>query len=596
VLVESVGLSARAKVVVTVLGISLGSGALGAVAATQLRSPADAAADTEAPDASRITIEVEQRALSSDVILRGDVRFDDAVAIRIPAGEGAVVTGPPPAVGTALAEGQPVIEVAERPVFVLAGTLPMYRDVLPGTSGDDVGQLEAALARLGYDPGPLDAVWDPAAEAALTALYVDRGYPAPLPAEEDALALDAAADAVTAAQQALRSARSATGAGGTPASAVLAAEAAFRQAQGEVDVATARAAEAGAVAAAAVVDARNAYAGAGPAAATARARLAQAEGGAHPDTGQAPTSPELAELRSGIAEAEAVLAGARSSLIAAEAALGRVDVENRTAIQAAVDAVAVARAQLAEARRPSGDDPQAAVRDANEQLAQAQAELAEVDSRTGVVAPKAELVFVPTLPAAMTAVNVNLGDAVGTEPLAEISGASLVVDAAVSAADRSFVAVGDPVLVEEDSLGISAPGVVAEVADEPGGSAGDGRYRMVVSFVGVVSTDLRGVNVKLTIPVDATEGEVLAVPIAALSATGDGDARVEVEDVPDEPTRFVAVSPGLSADGMVEVTPADGDDLRAGDLVVVGARSPDGPDDAGVAEEPGADESPGGGG
>ncbi|MDQ3385675.1 MAG: peptidoglycan-binding protein, partial [Actinomycetota bacterium] len=188
------GLSARAKVVVTVLGISLGSGALGAVAATQLRSPADAAADTEAPDASRITIEVEQRALSSDVILRGDVRFDDAVAIRIPAGEGAVVTGPPPAVGTALAEGQPVIEVAERPVFVLAGTLPMYRDVLPGTSGDDVGQLEAALARLGYDPGPLDAVWDPAAEAALTALYVDRGYPAPLPAEEDALALDAAAD------------------------------------------------------------------------------------------------------------------------------------------------------------------------------------------------------------------------------------------------------------------------------------------------------------------------------------------------------------------------------------------------------------------
>ncbi|MBA2496758.1 MAG: hypothetical protein H0V33_06615 [Acidimicrobiia bacterium] len=304
----------------------------------------------------------------------------------------------------------------------------------------------------------------------------------------------------------------------------------------------------------------------------------------------------MAELRSGIAEAEAVLAGARSSLIAAEAALGRVDVENRTAIQAAVDAVAVARAQLAEARRPSGDDPQAAVRDANEQLAQAQAELAEVDSRTGVVAPKAELVFVPTLPAAMTAVNVNLGDAVGTEPLAEISGASLVVDAAVSAADRSFVAVGDPVLVEEDSLGISAPGVVAEVADEPGGSAGDGRYRMVVSFVGVVSTDLRGVNVKLTIPVDATEGEVLAVPIAALSATGDGDARVEVEDVPDEPTRFVAVSPGLSADGMVEVTPADGDDLRAGDLVVVGARSPDGPDDAGVAEEPGADESPGGGG
>lgn len=587
------GISARAKVVVTVVGISLASGALGAVAGTQLRSPADAAADTEAPDASRITVEVEQRALSSDVILRGDVRFDDAVAIRVPAGEGAVVTGPPPAVGTALAEGQPVVEVAERPVFVLAGTLPMYRDILPGTSGDDVGQLEAALARLGYDPGPLDAVWDPAAEAALTALYGDRGYPAPLPAEEDTFALDAAADAVTAAQQALRSARSAAGAGGTPASAVLAAEAAVRQAQGEVDVAVARAAEAAAVAASAVVDARNAHAGAGSAVATARARLARAEGGTHPDTGVAPTGPELADLRAGLADADAIFAGTGSSLTAAEAALGRVDVENRTAIQSAVDAVAVARAQLVEARRPSGDDPQAAVRDASEQLAQAQSEMAEVDARTGVVARKAELVFVPVLPAALTAVSVNVGDTVGTEPLAEISGASLVVDAAVSSADRTYVGVGDTVLVEEDSLGISAPGVVAELADEPGGTAGEGRYQMVVSFVGVVSADLRGVNVKLTIPVDATDGEVLAVPVAALSATGDGDARVEVEDAPGEPTRFVGVSPGLSADGMVEVAPVGGDDLQAGDLVVVGASSPAGPDDDSAAA---TDETTGGGG
>jgi hypothetical protein len=77
-----------------------------------------------------------------------------------------------------------------------------------------------------------------------------------------------------------------------------------------------------------------------------------------------------------------------------------------------------------------------------------------------------------------------------------------------------------------------------------------------------------GKNVKVVIPIESTEGEVLAVPAAALSAVADGSVRVEVETAPGV-TEFVTVVPGLAAGGLVEITPVDGD-LAAGDRVVVG--------------------------
>lgn len=66
--------------------------------------------------------------------------------------------------------------------------------------------------------------------------------------------------------------------------------------------------------------------------------------------------------------------------------------------------------------------------------------------------------------------------------------------------------------------------------------------------------------------------------LAALRAESeeaeDGSARVEVEDEPGV-TRFVQVTPGLAAGGLVEITPVEGD-LEEGDLVVVGREGSDG--------------------
>jgi multidrug efflux pump subunit AcrA (membrane-fusion protein) len=76
------------------------------------------------------------------------------------------------------------------------------------------------------------------------------------------------------------------------------------------------------------------------------------------------------------------------------------------------------------------------------------------------------------------------------------------------------------------------------------------------------------------IAVGATEGEVLSVPLAALTAGPGGESRIEVvESDPregkDAETRLVVVETGLAAKGAVEVTPVEGE-LDEGDLVVVG--------------------------
>jgi multidrug efflux pump subunit AcrA (membrane-fusion protein) len=55
--------------------------------------------------------------------------------------------------------------------------------------------------------------------------------------------------------------------------------------------------------------------------------------------------------------------------------------------------------------------------------------------------------------------------------------------------------------------------------------------------------------------------------MSALSLAADGTSRVQVQQ--DDALRYVAVEPGLAADGYVEVAPKAGA-LRPGQLVVVG--------------------------
>ena len=72
---------------------------------------------------------------------------------------------------------------------------------------------------------------------------------------------------------------------------------------------------------------------------------------------------------------------------------------------------------------------------------------------------------------------------------------------------------------------------------------------------------------RVTVPVESTEGPVLSVPVSALSLAADGSSRVQRST--DAGLEFVTVEPGLSAGGFVQVTPTQGA-LEPGDLVVVG--------------------------
>ena len=115
-------------------------------------------ADRPTP-ASPILVPVEERILSADVVTRGTVRFGLPQPVSLApsplkAAPGLVTTLP--VRNTQLNEGDVVLTASGRPVFVLQGQVPAYRDLVPGVSGADVDQLKQALTRMGFDPGSTD--------------------------------------------------------------------------------------------------------------------------------------------------------------------------------------------------------------------------------------------------------------------------------------------------------------------------------------------------------------------------------------------------------------------------------------------------------
>ncbi|MFI5691444.1 peptidoglycan-binding protein [Kribbella sp. NPDC051586] len=201
----------RRRVLVGVAGVAVVSLGVGVAAGSRISSPEDAAAKTAAPKASQITVPVAKKALSSKVVGRGDASFDGAVNIRVETSgltTPPIVTGKVPAVGSTIIEGKALLEITGRPVIGLAGVLPMYRTLSPGSKGPDVLQLEQTLDRLGFDPGDVDDEYTLATSAAVEELYEEAGYDAPEPEERLTQAVDQAKKQVDAAKNQLRQAQS----------------------------------------------------------------------------------------------------------------------------------------------------------------------------------------------------------------------------------------------------------------------------------------------------------------------------------------------------------------------------------------------------
>ena len=95
-----------ALVMVIVVAAAVG----GFVVGGRVRSPAEAAADRDAPIASPVTVPVERRSLSNDVTRRGSVRFDNptplALAGQVGGDAGTQLVTKAPAAGDARRRGR----------------------------------------------------------------------------------------------------------------------------------------------------------------------------------------------------------------------------------------------------------------------------------------------------------------------------------------------------------------------------------------------------------------------------------------------------------------------------------------------------------
>jgi peptidoglycan hydrolase-like protein with peptidoglycan-binding domain len=519
-----------------ILGLVGGAWWLG----SRVQSPAARAARAEAPLPSLVTARVEQRVLAETLVTRGDVRPSGASQVVWSGSNAAgapLVTGVPVKVGGTVLEGQVVAEVSGRPVLVIAGSVPVYRDLRPGSSGKDVAQLQAALARLGFSGMESDGMYGPGTKAAVAAWYQQVGFVASTTTTDGGAQLSLAASAVSTARQHLSEVQSLLDEAGKPKerSVLLQLEAAFNQANRTLDQARLQASEDNGKAAAEMADAK------------AKLALAKATG---PETD---------------------IAAAAAAAKAAEVGVTRAMQSGESAIATASEAVEVAQASLDEATaKPDVVKELKAVADAAFAVADAEKAFAMLDTVTGTVIQATELLAVRELPARVDTVNAVVGGK-AEGALVTFSTSAFVVESTLSPAMKQLVQPGAVVKIDDDLSGATYNGKVTAVADTlttpTGGQSGQAGYLATIGSDIPIDPKLLSANVRVTITGQSSAGEVLVVPVAAIFAQADGTNAVT--RAVDGQQTLVKVETGLSAGGFVALTKSSLP-LSVNDAVVVG--------------------------
>ena len=236
--------------------------------------------------------------------------------------------------------------------------------------------------------------------------------------------------------------------------------------------------------------------------------------------------------------------------------------------------------------------------------------------------PLTDVIFVPSLPAKVIAVNGAKGQQPG-QPFLELAArGSLALTGELPPAYAGQVKTGLKVKIFDEVTGIHATGTIADVgtattitpvgaivnvgggaasASAGSGSAGSGSagsgsagsgsagsgsagaagssgtaanpegtpfIPLAVTPSKPLPAALNGENVLVTVSTGRTEGPVLTVPVAAIVTTASGASDVTVADAGGRQTQVV-VTPGISENGYVQVTPVKVGKLAVGDRVVV---------------------------
>ena len=185
----------RRRMIVLVIVVLAVLAAVGELLLTsQIKSPAEQAAQTRPPAATQLTATVQRTVLTRTVLAQGAVgkpkEFTPSQVGGPGGGSGGaaggqdvqeIVTHVFCRKGSLASQGSVLLEVAGQPYFVLQGTVPAYRDLAPGETGEDVAQLQQDLISLGFGTGT-DTLgsYGPGTAAAVSAYYQAHGYVAPV--------------------------------------------------------------------------------------------------------------------------------------------------------------------------------------------------------------------------------------------------------------------------------------------------------------------------------------------------------------------------------------------------------------------------------
>jgi HlyD family secretion protein len=481
-------------------------------------SKAEIAARTKPPGLSTLTAKVEIATLNSRIVTRGTVRAAatiDVGCFPTSSTEGAtsspIFTQPTPAIGTLLKEGDVLAQVNGRPLFVLQGEHPSFRELAPGSEGSDIAQLQASLKRLGFLK-VTESSFGPSTQAAVRSLYRSKGQNAFEPTNEEANAVRQGQRAVDQATRNLSQARSDYEAAGQP--------------PGETEVLQARAA---------VLEAELAL------------RAAEQTGSMGAETSQSIASPS-----------DDSPADPESQAILIETARIRLRIA-----QSALEALTGARDRSAHER---------ALREAQTLLADAQSELLALNKRIGLRVPFCEVIFVPGPTATLTRSSSTLGSqsdssAAGSESSAwaQLSSGDLVVIAEVSESEGRLLTEGMETEFDQDSA-VTA-GKIESIDLTPTLGKDASGYVVRIRPEVPLGPDQIGKNFRITISVASTDGSSLVVPLSAVVAAADGTAFVT--KITENGNERVKVKAGLSGDGRVAVT-VENESLKPGDPVRVG--------------------------
>jgi peptidoglycan hydrolase-like protein with peptidoglycan-binding domain len=179
----------RRIILLAVVAVVVVLAAGGVALSTQIKSPAQQAAETKPPALTSLSATVTKQVITSTVLAQGSVGTPPEVSPSSIGGAAgpsagtnvqAIVTRIFRRTGQQVGQGSVILDVAGQPFFVLQGTVPAYRDLVPGEKGEDVTQLQDDLETLGYGIGSDTlGTYGAGTAAAVASFYTAMGYQAP---------------------------------------------------------------------------------------------------------------------------------------------------------------------------------------------------------------------------------------------------------------------------------------------------------------------------------------------------------------------------------------------------------------------------------